>query len=356
MKYYDQLVEQMTTYYIAQTKLTPDQASDVMIRIRVLAAQLDSYCQEAEEVAMQSSPFTATGEALDRHAALRGLSRKEGTKATGTVLFRRSSPAGYDINIPAGTVIQTGGMEPLRFVTCEDVVLFGQATAVLSSIEAVEPGAKYNVKSGNVNVMVTPPAGITQVYNSANCRGGSDTESDEALRARLLDACRNPVIGMNAGFYRGLMLAQSGVEKVKVISACRGSGTVDLVVDGGSANLTTAQIAALQALLQDQRDLGIDVLVRKAVTTPVNLKVALAVASGWDHAEVAERCQEAIEKEMAGLDIGEPWLLARMNRLLMEQPGVYNCKVELPAADTFPLEDRLLVPGGITMEKLEVQV
>ena len=44
MKYYDQLLEQMTNYYINLVACAPDQASDVMIRLRVLAAQLDTYC------------------------------------------------------------------------------------------------------------------------------------------------------------------------------------------------------------------------------------------------------------------------------------------------------------------------
>lgn len=356
MKYYDKLVDLMTTYYCNLASLTPSQASDVMIRIRVLAAQLDSYCQEAEEAAAQSSPFTATGEALERHASLRGITRKEGARATGGIYFRRSSPAGYPISIPMGTVVQSGDAEALRYVTTADAVLLGSSTRVLCPIEAVEPGARYNLRRSCPLVMVTPPAGVTEVDFGGDCHGGTDRESDEALRARLLDACKNPVIGMSPGFYRGLMLAQPGVEKAKVLSACRGGGTVDLVVCGGAEALTESRLAALQALVQEQRELGIDVLVRQAVTTPVNLELALAAASGWEHAQVAQQCQEAIRAEMASLDIGEPWLLARMNRLLMSQPGVYNCRVTLPAADTFPLEDRLLVPGGITVSELEVQV
>ena len=325
MKYYEQLVERMTTYYRNQTGFTPDQASEVMLRIRILAAQLDSYCQEAEEAARQSSPFTATGEALEHHAALRGLSRKEGAKATGVVLFRRSSPAGYDISIPAGTVLQSTGAEALRYVTVKDVVMLGHMDSALSIIEAVEPGARYNLRSGAITVMVTPPAGITVVVQSSDCHSGTDAESDEELRHRLIDACRYPAVGVNAGFYRGLLLAQSGVGQVKV-------------------------------LLRQQRDLGIDAVVRQAVTTPVNLELEVAAASGWEQGAVAERCREAITAEMAELEIGEPWLLARMNELLMSQPGVYNCRVTLPGADAFPLEDRLLVPGGITIREMEVQV
>lgn len=353
MSYYDQLLERMLSYYKNQTKCTPDKASDVMIRMQVLAAQLDECCQRAEEAARQAFPGTATGEFLERHAALRGIVRKAGAKATGVVSFRRSTPAGYNIHIPAGTVVQSAGEEPMRFVTAQDCVLTGNLTSVIVTVEAVEPGARYNLKTGSVTVMVTPPPGITQLTHVTACQGGTDPESDEELRERLLAACRTPAIGASPGYYRGLALAQSGVGKVKVLPAHRGGGTVDLVVHGSAGPLSQQQLEQLAGLFQGQRDLGIDLVVRQAQTTPVNLELTLAAAEGWEYQAVKESCQAAILAEMGRLDIGEPWLLARMNRVVMAQPGAYNCKITLPAADSYPLEDRLLVAGAVTITEME---
>ena len=78
MGYYEELVDKMTTYYCNQTKCTPDQASDVMIRIRVLADQLAEHCKTAEAAVQNAFPLTAEGEALERHAALRGLGHSRG--------------------------------------------------------------------------------------------------------------------------------------------------------------------------------------------------------------------------------------------------------------------------------------
>jgi len=350
------LLERMLSYYKNQTKCTPDHASDVMIRMQVLAAQLDTLCQQAEEAARQASPATATGEALERHAAMRGLARKEGAKATGVVSFRRSTPAGYNINIPAGTVVQSSGAEAMRFVTIRDATLSGTGTSATVTVEAVEPGSKYNLKTGSITVMVTPPAGVTQLVHVTACQGGTDAETDEELRARLLDACRAPAIGGSPGYYRAMMLAQSGVGKAKVLPAYRGGGTLDVVIYGRGGPVESWRLTDLQELFRDQRDLGIDVAVRQAVTTPVNLELELAAAEGWEYDAVRESCQSAILAEMEGLDIGEPWLLARMNRVVMAQPGAYNCKIKLPAADAYPLEDRLLVMGGVTITPMEVMV
>lgn len=356
MEYYDTLLERMLTYYKNQTQCLPDHASDVMIRMRVLAAQLDTLCQQTEEMVRQAFPATATGEYLDRHAALRGISRKEGAKATGLVSFRRTTPAGYSISIPAGTVVQSSGADPLHFVTTRDTSLSGTSLSITVTVEAVEPGAQYNLKSGTITVMVTPPAGITHITHDTTCTGGTDSETDDALRQRLLDSCMTPSAGGSPGYYRAMMLAQSDVGKVKVLPAYRGGGTLDLVVYGASGPIKDSRLTQLQTLFQGQRDLGIDVAVRQAITTPVNLELELAAADGWDYDAVRQSCQQALLAEMGQLDIGEPWLLARMNRVLMAQPGAYNCKIRLPSADAYPLEDRLLVMGGVTITPMEVMV
>lgn len=356
MEYYDTLLERMLTYYKSQTSVEPDYASDVMIRMRVLASQLDVLCRQAEEAARQASPATATGENLERHAALRGLTRKEGVKATGTVNFWRNTPAGYNIIIPAGTVVQSGDARALRYVTVRDATLLGQALNVPTTVEAVEPGAEYNLAGGSITVMVTPPAGITRISQEFACRGGTDSESDEDLRRRLLDVCLTPVIGGSPGYYRAMALAQNETGKVKVLPASRGGGTLDVVVYGSTGPLAQTKLTEIQELFRQQRDLGVDVVVREAVATPVNLELELAVEEGWEYEAVRESCQAALLDEMQRLDIGEPWLLARMYRVVMAQPGAYNCKIKLPAADAYPLEDRLLVMGGVTITPMEVMV
>ena len=356
MEYYETLRQQMLDYYCSLAGNTPDQASDIAIRIQVLAAQLDLLQQRAEEVDRQAFPATATGEALERHAALRGLARKEGTKATGAVIFKRPAPVGYSVLIPAGTLVQTGGAEALQYATRWDMTMVPAATSILCTVDAVEPGAAYNIKSGNITVMVTPPQGITEVTHISDCTGGADPEDDESLRARLLDSYRHPAVEGSAGYYRELILSQAGVGKVKVLPAFRGSGTVDILAYGVSGALGQAQLTQLQELASARRELGVDVVVRSPQTTPVNLELEVAVERGWEFASVSAAVEDALTAAMGELEIGAPWLLARMGSVVMGVPGVYNCAVELPAADTYPLEDRLLVPSGITVTQMEVTV
>ena len=76
MKYYDQLVERMTSYYCSLAGCTPDRASDVMIRLRVLASQLDAYCQEAEEAAREAYLAEQEGKGAEN------IKKDEGTTNT----------------------------------------------------------------------------------------------------------------------------------------------------------------------------------------------------------------------------------------------------------------------------------
>ncbi len=354
MKYYDQLLEQMTSYYTNLVACAPDQASDVMIRLRVLAAQLDTYCQQAEETARQAFFDTATGEALERHAALRGLIRKEGARAAGLVVFQRNTPAGYQILIPAGTLVQSGGPEAMVFATTQDVIMGGTLISAIANVQAVEPGSRYNLQNGSITVMVTPPPGINQVYQLTACQGGSDPETDGELRARLLAACRDPAAGGSPGYYQALALAQPGIGKAKVLPVHRGGGTLDLVVYGSAGEASDSQLAGLQALFRDRRELGIDVLARKAEELPVDLEVKVEPEEGWDYGGVSAACQAALREEMAALDMGEGWPVAKVCQVVMSQRGVKNCKVISPAADVSPREDQLIVAGDIYLERMGV--
>ena len=55
---------------------SPDDASDIGIRLKVLAGEIYSACSQAEFLKRQAFPQTAEGDFLDLHARQRGISRK----------------------------------------------------------------------------------------------------------------------------------------------------------------------------------------------------------------------------------------------------------------------------------------
>ena len=75
---------------------------DLSLRLRAVAAELFSLEAQGEFLARQSFPQTATGEYLDRHALLRGLTRGSARKAKGTLRFYLAETAAEAREIPAG--------------------------------------------------------------------------------------------------------------------------------------------------------------------------------------------------------------------------------------------------------------
>ena len=64
------------------------------------------YVEERSKAAIEAnSVWTATGSDLDILVQDRGITRQEGTRATGEVTFRTASPTTVNIVIPIGTLV-----------------------------------------------------------------------------------------------------------------------------------------------------------------------------------------------------------------------------------------------------------
>ena len=127
---YESFLEQMKQGYQQRTGIPVDSASDVGIRFAVLAEQLALLQQQELETAQQQAfAQTATGQALEMHAAQRGLSRKQAVYASGTAVFSREEAAQADIPIPQGSFL-TEPTGSIRYATEQEAVLKAGQTQV----------------------------------------------------------------------------------------------------------------------------------------------------------------------------------------------------------------------------------
>lgn len=115
MKTCQEIYEEMAAEYARQTGFQMDVQADLAVRLYAAAAQIESLYAYCDWVLRQSFPQEATGESLDRHAALRGLTRKEGVCAQGSLRFSVGEARSDDVTVPVGTVCSTAGL--VRFVT-----------------------------------------------------------------------------------------------------------------------------------------------------------------------------------------------------------------------------------------------
>ena len=121
MKEVDELYGKMLAVFEEKTGFTMDDTADLAVRLYAAAAQIQTLYAYSDWAVNQSFPQTATGEYLDYHAALRGIERKAGTKARGSLRFRLDAAREDDLTVKRGTVCATAGL--VRFVTTEDGVI-----------------------------------------------------------------------------------------------------------------------------------------------------------------------------------------------------------------------------------------
>lgn len=175
-------------------------------------------------------PMWAEGVMLDYQGQNRGLMRKSAEYATGAVTI--TGTAGYVIE--AGTVVTTTGIneiETILFKTLEEAVI-GDDGTVEVNVRAVTIGALGNVAAGRIDRFDVPNENVISVINAKPTTGGTDTESDDDYRNRLVDydiAQGESFIGSVADYKRWAM-SINGVGGATVIPAQDTSGTVQIVL------------------------------------------------------------------------------------------------------------------------------
>ena len=335
----------MAEAYREQSGFEPHEASDLGLRLSVLAAELEKVSVDVRQAGLNAFPQTATGQALDRLAQVRGLSRRPALAAGGQLRFSRTTPATVEIQIPAGTVC--AGPGGLRFATTfAGAIGQGESETVIPAA-AQEPGTAGNVAAFAVSAIISPLAGVSAVSNPLPFVGGAEQEDDEDLRARLFENMADPPGAFNAAFYRQGALSYPGVGSVQVLPMARGVGSVDVYI-AALPGFDSARLAeALGGVFAQAREIGTSVRVAPAEDRPVDLACVVRVERGHTPAQVLEACRAALARVMAGQQVGQGLTLARLQSALIEIPGVENIRLVAPAADIPAQEGQLLVAGEL---------
>ncbi len=354
MSDYQDILFSMQETYRSLTGHHPDDASDIGIRLKVLAAQLELLTQQLAETARQTNPLTAAEEHLDRHAQMRGLTRKPAVAAQGTLRFSRSQSPGQPLLLPAGLICQPAGDNTVRVQTTKDVTLAADALWADCPAQVIEPGSEGNLAAGTVTVMVTPAQGMTAVTNPAPFEGGQDAESDQLLRQRLLQSYRSISNGVNRAYYMGQALAFEGITSAAVLPLRRGKGTVDVVVSAAGQQPPAPLLERMQQHFDTIREIGAEVQVLPAAEVALDIELSIAPEEGADFEMVCDLCRQTVASLFESLAVGQPLLLAALGRQLIETPGVYNYALLAPGGDLYLLEDQILRLGSLTLTRMAV--
>ena len=337
----------MTQSYQRLSGFTPENESDILLRLRVLAGEIYRQRSYAEFIKRQILPTTAQDEFLDAHAVQRGLHRKAGTKAEGEVVFTAAEQYHDVITIPRGTVVCTAG-DMRRFVTNEDAVIDEVRNTVAVGVTAVKNGSAYNVAARTVGIIVTPVIGVGSVTNTDPFIGGTDDESDDDLRQRVCGSYAEISNGTNKAYYRATALSVEGVYSVSVVGGGRGDGTVDVYACGQGGLLSAEKLQELQDLFDEARELNVDVLVQNPTAVQINLYIGLYVEDGYNLAIVSDAVRTKVRQYISSLGIGQDVLLSNVGDIVHHTEGVADYRFqESYGANRTIADSEYAVPNNI---------
>lgn len=243
-----------------------------------------------ESVSRNIVPDTAEGAELDRHAAWWGVPRLTAAPATGSVTF-----TGTDGNtVPAASVLQrSDGVQ----YTVDTAVTITASTAT-ASVTAVTGGQTTNATAGQSLTLVSPVAGVqsTATVTTAGLSGGTDSETDDALRTRLRQRVQQRPQGGALADYRTWALEVAGVTRVWPLPAWNGLGTVGLAFTRDNDASIIPDAAEVQTV-QDYIDARRPVTAALSVFAPTAAPQAMTIKLAPNTVTV----QSAVETELADL-------------------------------------------------------
>ena len=267
---------------------------------------------------------------LERWTSIWDIFRKPAAHATGKALFSGQNGS----LIPAGTLLvhQPSGQQ----YALQGDVVFKNGQGSLS-LAAVTPGAAGNQPAATELTLIAPVAGVQSkgLVDAGGLTGGTDAESDEGLRARLLARLRQPPRVGAKHDYEYWALEVPGVTRAWCYPLAKGIGTVTLtfVTDNAPTGpIPTAEmVRRVQAHIDALRPATVkefEAFAPTVMTVPVKLSVTPNTAE----------VRQAVRGELADLMAREAKpdttiLLSHFKEAISLAPGETDHSLFTPAGD-----------------------
>lgn len=185
-------------------------------------------------IALQTNPFTSTGEWLAGWMALKQIYRKAATASRSPVV-KATGTAGAIL--PAGTVLNRS--DGYQYVTDSELTISAGKSGT-TAVTAVLPDISEDVSGGgsagnaDAGTLLTLDANVSGIDNTLMliepATGGADIENEEDFRQRGLQAYQNPPQGGSDADYKKWALEISGVTRVWIKRRGMGAGTVVIYI------------------------------------------------------------------------------------------------------------------------------
>ena len=300
-----------------------------------------------EWLAVQILPDTADAEILERHANIWLPSgRVPAAYAVGQITVTGSD----------GAVLTAGSV----FKRADGVSYSVESEVTISSGQAVVTvGAEVAGQAGNGAAGITlnldsPIVGVnaSAVVTAGALTGGANIESDDSLRARLLERIRLPPQGGAKSDYVGWAKEVPGVTRAWSYPEEMGDGTVTVrfVRDNDTNMIPEAnEVAAVQAYIDDVRPVCADLYVLAPVAALIHFQIRLVPATASVKAAVEAGLRDLLLREAVPEGgLGEGRILAsHIREAISLAAGETDNSLIAPAFDVTPTTGQMATFGSI---------
>lgn len=290
----------------------------------------------------QIFPDQSEREYLLRWGGLFGLALKPAEYAAGPVTVS-GTPATV---VPAGArLLRADGR---AYVVDIDTPI-GPAGTESVPVTAELAGADGNAAAGVELVFESPIPNVdaTAVVAAAGIVNGSDEESVEAFRARVLARMAEPPHGGNAADYIAWALEVPGVTRAWCDPTWNGPGTVRVLFvrdDDASIIPDAAEVQAVQDHIDAVAPVTADVTVAAPSADPMDVTVHIVPDTSETKASVEAELRDLVRREAVP---GGTLLLSHIRNAIGDAAGVTDYTLTSPNANVNSAAGHLITLGAV---------
>lgn len=284
---------------------------------------------------------------------------KKATKTCGELTINRDAKAEANtLTIPINTIFKTPkdiNGEELRFFSSQAVVMLASENTAKVPVEAEVAGSKYNLPAGQINRCMIHLEGIETITNQVDWikEVGADTEEEESLRERTLNAWAELSSRPIAMKYKNVCEAVEGVLYVRVDDLHpRGQGTIDIIVTSTAGEATESLLEKVRAAADEIKGEYDNLLIKSAVTVVQDVTVVITLAKSASDEGVATRANAIIVdffRISKDRNLNELMHVDLLYALKKGIPIMKNVKITEPAEDVLLDKDKVIVLGKVTV-------
>ena len=338
-----ELISQMQADAEREAGATQLRQSNLRVLPKVFAFAVHGLYAYIDWVVRQLFPDTAEKSFLERQASIQGIYRREATAATGTLTVTRTAGA----TIPVGTVFVAADGET-RYSTTEEPEVDENTVAV----QCMTIGTGGNREAGETYSLVSPLSGVSTEATGSEMAGGTEAETDDSLRERLVYRLQNPPRGGTATDYVAWAMEVPGVTRAWCFPKELGIGTVTVrfATDGLTENGVPTE--GMVSIVSDYIAENAPVTAATTVVAPVAKTVDFVIEDLYPDTP-SVRAQ--IEAELKSLFIreaepGKALLISHVRQAISSAAGEEDYTLVSPTEDIGADVDELLVVGTVTYE------